>query len=71
VRRTDSTTPPGPPSSSASSTTVRGRLRRQRNAIRSHVAPFAPEASATLLERDQPEVQFLDYDWMLNAQRPK
>lgn len=38
------------------------------DAIRSYVARFAPETSAMFLERDQPEVRFLDYDWTLNAQ---
>lgn len=39
-----------------------------RDAIRSYVARFAPEAAAMFLERDKPEVRFLDYDWTLNAQ---
>ena len=38
------------------------------DAIRSYVARFAPEAAAMFLERDKPEVRFLDYDWTLNAQ---
>lgn len=37
-------------------------------AIRSYVARFAPATLASFLERDQPEVRFLDYDWTLNAQ---
>ena len=38
------------------------------DAIRSYVARFAPEAAAMFLEREKPEVRFLDYDWTLNAQ---